>query len=154
MTAKEYLSQLRTLDEKIRCQAADAARLRDATTTITQSLKEDATHGGGRKDRTAETVARLLDLEAEISREVERLTTLKRDISGKLDSIQNRNFYVVLYRRYVLFETFEQIACEMGCTWRNTCYIHGKALQAFAKVMDAEQVLGGATINDGNEGTA
>lgn len=44
----------------------------------------------------------------------------------------------MLFRKYILFETVEQIACEMNCTWRNVCHLHRKALAVFAKVMEDE----------------
>lgn len=47
MRAKEYLSQVRFLDERITCKLADAARLQDMATRITPILREDGVSGGG-----------------------------------------------------------------------------------------------------------
>lgn len=48
MRAKEYLSQVRFLDERITCKLADAARLQDMATRITPILREDGVSGGRR----------------------------------------------------------------------------------------------------------
>lgn len=45
MRAKEYLSQVRFLDERITCKLADAARLQDMATRITPILREDGVSG-------------------------------------------------------------------------------------------------------------
>jgi DNA-directed RNA polymerase specialized sigma subunit len=42
----------------------------------------------------------------------------------------------VLHKRYFEYKPWEQIACEMGYSYRNVCYIHGKALQAFEALME------------------
>lgn len=139
MTAKEYLQQVRILDERINCKLADVARLQDMATRITPVLREDGVSGGGgAPDRLADAVARIVDLKAEINRDIDRLVDKKRDIAAKLGKLTDRRYYAVLFRRYILFETFEQIACEMNCSWRNACYLHGQALDVFQQVMDKE----------------
>lgn len=140
MRAKEYLSQVRLLDERITCKLADAARLQDMATRITPILREDGgvSGGGGAPDRLADTVAKIVDLKAEIDWDVDRLVDKKKEVSSLLDKLTDRRYYAVLFRRYILFETFEQIACEMNCSWRNACYLHGQALDVFQQVMDKE----------------
>lgn len=141
MWAKEYLSQVRCcLDERITCKLADAARLQDIATRITPILREDgASGGGGAPDRLADAVARIVDLKAEINRDIDRLVDKKRDIAAKLGKLTDRRYYAVLFRRYLLFETFEKISCEMNYSWRHVCSLHGQALEAFQKVLDAEK---------------
>lgn len=140
MRAKEYLSQVRFLDERITCKLADAARLQDMATRITPILREDGVSGGGgAPDRLADAVARIIDLKAEINRDIDRLVDKKRDIAAKLGKLTDRRHYAVLFRRYMLFETFEKISCEMNYSWRHVCSLHGQALEAFQKVLDAEK---------------
>lgn len=140
MTAKEYLQQVRTIDERINCKLADVARLQDMATRITPIMREDdgASGGGCSHDRLADTVAKIVDLKAEIDWDVDRLVDKKKEVSSLLDKLTDRRYYAVLFRRYILFETFEQIACEMNCSWRNACYLHGQALDVFQQVMDKE----------------
>ena len=86
MRAKEYLSQVRFLDERITCKLADAARLQDMATRITPILREDgASGGGGAPDRLADTVAKIVDLKAEIDWDVDRLVDKKKEVSSLLD---------------------------------------------------------------------
>lgn len=136
MTAKEYLSQVRLLDDKINCKLAEVARLQEMAARITPVLRNDAAHGtGGQKDRMAAIVAKIVDLKAEINMDIDRLVDRKKEVSALLDKIPNRRYYTVLFRRYILYETLDQISCEMGCTYRNVCYLHGQALCAVEKIM-------------------
>ena len=140
MRAKEYLSQVRIIDERITCKLADAALLQDMVTRITPILREDGASGcGGAPDRLADAVAKIVDLTAEINRDIDRLVDKKREIAAKLEKVSDRRYYTVLSRRYLLFETFEKISCEMNYSWRRVCSLHGQALEAFQKVLDAEK---------------
>lgn len=137
MRAKEYLSQVRLLEARIRCKTDDATRLRELATRITPILRDDGgASGGGNSDRLGDTVARLLDLQDDISRDVVALTAKKRAVSERLDMLTDRRYYTVLYRRYLLYETFDQIALGIGCSWRHACNLHGWALKAFQQVLD------------------
>lgn len=131
---------VRFLNERITCKLADAARLQDMATRITPILREDGVSGGGgAPDRLADAVAKIVDLKAEINRDIDRLVDKKRDIAAKLGKLTDRRYYAVLFRRYLLFETFEKISCEMNYSWRHVCSLHGQALEAFQKVLDAEK---------------
>ncbi len=94
---------------------------------------------GGAPDRLADAVAKIVDLKAEINRDIDRLVDKKRDIAAKLGKLTDRRYYAVLFRRYLLFETFEKISCEMNYSWRHVCSLHGQALEAFQRVLDAEK---------------
>lgn len=94
--------------------------------------------GRGAPDRLADAVAKIVDLKAEINRDIDRLVDKKRDIAAKLGKLTDRRYYAVLFRRYLLFETFEKISCEMNYSWRRVHDLHGQALEAFQRVLDEE----------------
>ena len=139
-TAKEYLCQIIRYDTQINNKLAEVGRLSDLLTRVTPVLKEDGTsHGGGSQDRMAEGVAKLVDLKEELNRDIERLTDLKKAAYDLLNQVENERYMDVLHRRYFLHQSFEQIAVDLGYTYRNVCYIHGKALVAFGEVLDEER---------------
>ena len=59
MRAKEYLSQVRFLDERITCKLADAARLQDMATRITPILREDGVSAVSYTHLTLPTILRV-----------------------------------------------------------------------------------------------
>jgi DNA-directed RNA polymerase specialized sigma24 family protein len=56
-----------------------------------------------------------------------------------IESVKDPDQMAVLQKRYLLYESWEQIALEMHCTYRNVCYIHGRALQAVTELMKGKE---------------
>jgi hypothetical protein len=139
MNAKEYLQEIRTTDEMIDEMLKDRDHLSGMRYRITQNLKPVVSSGGGAHGGFTNASDGLIDLEREIDREVDRLVDMKREALPLLAKLRNPKHYKVLNRYYIRHETFEKIAVDMGCSYRNVCYIHGRALQAFQRVLDARE---------------
>lgn len=137
--SKKYLQQIRLYDSHIGTKLEELQHLKEMVTKITPTLKDDVVSGGGSQDKLADAVAKIVDLEAEIDRDIDRYVAAKQEISGTLDKLTNSDQLQVLYKRYVQYKTWEQIACDMNMTYRNVCYIHGKALQAVNEIMKGEK---------------
>lgn len=135
MSAKEYLQQLRRFD-----------------TVINQKIKEleglrSTIYGVGSIDYSKERVQtsqsvnapfvkaadRIVDLEAEINREIDNFVNKKHIIINQIQCLQNVNHVKLLFKRYVEFKGFEVIAVEMKYTYQYTVEMHGYALCEFEK---------------------
>lgn len=136
--AKQYLQQIRLYDSHINTKIEEVHHLKTMVTKITPTLKQDVVSGGGSQDKLSEAVAKIVDLEAEIDREIDRYVNAMRNISAMIDTLSDPDQLQVLHKRYVQFKTWEQIACDMNMTYRNVCYIHGKALLAVNEIMKEE----------------
>ena len=136
--AKEYLSQIRRYDEMIDSLVDEANKEYSKLTRITPVLKADVVSGGRHGERE-NGIAKYVDLKDEINRTIDQYVNLKREASSLLAKVSDINHYKVLHRKYILYETFEQIAIDMGYSYRNICYIHGRALQAFAKILQEDE---------------
>lgn len=134
--AKSYLRQVKLYDTHINNKLAKLATLKEMTTKITATLKQDVVAGGGgSQDKLGDVVSKIVDLEAEINRAVDEYVDKKKEISAVIERIQDPDQVAVLHKRYFQYEQWEQIACELHCTFRNVCYIHGKALQAVEAIL-------------------
>lgn len=133
--AKRYLQQIRLYDSCINAKLEERSRLKAMVTKITPTIKQDAVSGGGNQDKMAETVAKLIDLEAEIDRAVDRYVDARNAVVGTVDKVTDARLHKVLSKRYVEFKTWEQIACEMGKSYQWVCKLHGIALQAVEKIL-------------------
>lgn len=139
MDAKEYLKSVKTADAIINEKLKECDQLRGMRYKITQTLKPVMVSGGGSHGGFTDASDRIIDLEREIDRDVDHFVDLKREAGALLAELKNEQHYKVLHRHYVQFESFEQIAVELGCTYRWACILHGRALQAFQKVLDAHE---------------
>ena len=136
--AKSYLLQAKLYDTHINNKLEELARLKDLSLRVTSSLKPDVVSTSGNHDKIGDAVAKIVDLETEINQAIDAYVDKKREISRLIEQVQDPDQLTVLHKRYIQYEHWEQIACEMGFTYRNICYIHGRALQAVTKLMKGE----------------
>lgn len=133
--AKRYLQQIRLYDSRINTKLEELQRLNEMVLRITPTLKDDVSSSGGSQDKFADTMAKIVDLKAEINRDIDRYVNAKQEIGGTFDMLSDPDQLQILHKRYAQYKTWEQIACDMHMSYRNVCYIHGKALQAVNEIM-------------------
>lgn len=133
--AKAYLQQLKSLNRLIDDKQEECDRLYARLTKITPTLQFAPGSGNSGKDSLGDGIVKLQTLRDEINAEIDRCVDLEKEINGVISSVENDRCRQVLRKRYVLFKTWEQIACEMNMTYRNVCYIHGEALLAVNEIV-------------------
>ena len=133
--AQEYLRQVQKLDANIDSKLEQVAHLKAMSLKITTTLKQDVVSGGGNQDKIGDAIAKIIDLEEEVNRDIDAYVDKKREICRVIEAVKDPDQMAVLQKRYLLYESWEQIALEMYCTYRNVCYIHGRALQAVTEIM-------------------
>lgn len=128
--AKEFLSQVELCDIHISNMLDELQQLKDMVLKITGTWKDDVISGGsGNQDKLGSAVSKIVDMEVEINSAVDNYVDKKKEVKAVLGKITDPDQVAVLYKRYFQYMTWEEIACEMHMTYRNVCYIHGKALQ-------------------------
>ena len=132
---KEYLEQIQLCDKKINNMIEELSRLNALAFKVTSSLKQVAVFGSGTQDKVGDAVARIVDMQREINSEIDNFCDKKAEVRAIINQVKDPDQLDVLSKRYLLYESLEQIACEMGFTYRNVCYIHGRALQTVAGLM-------------------
>lgn len=128
MTAKEYLSQAKFLDQRINSKIQQVASLNDLATKATSTLTEMPRNPNHATSTMEETIAKIIDLQAEINRDIDRLVDLKQEITAVIKAVDNNEYQTLLEKRYLCFLSWEKIAVEMGYSIRNIQILHGKAL--------------------------
>lgn len=135
---QEYLLQVELYDTHINSKLEELARLKALATKITSTLKQEAVSGGGAGDRLGDTVVKIADMQNEINNAIDAYVEKKKEVTRIIEQVKNPDQLSVLVKCYILHETLEQVACDMGYSYRNVCYIHGRALQAVAEIMAKE----------------
>lgn len=135
MGAKEYLEQVKLFDAHINNKLDELERLKGLVTKVTSTWKGDVVSGGGNQDKLGDAVARIVDLQREVNQAIDDYIDKQKEIGAILDQIKDPDQLRVLYKRYFDGLTWEQIACDMHMTYRNVCYIHGRALQAVGRLL-------------------
>ena len=138
--AKAYLQQLKDLSDSIDDKQEEIDMLYARMTKITPTLKLVAVSGGGsNSDNIGNGIAKLESLRQEINDEIDRYRDLKREINAVIAAVKSEKYRTLLRKRYVLFKTWEQIACEMDISYQWVCKLHGRALQVVDKMLFSEK---------------
>lgn len=128
MTAKEYLSQAYRLDQRINSKIEQVASLNDLATKCTSTLTGMPRNPNRASSTMADAVGKIIDLQNEINRDIDRLVDLKREIVTVIKAIENPEYQTLLEKRYLCFLTWEKIAVDMGYDLRWLYRIHKRAL--------------------------
>ena len=138
MTVKEYLSQAKFLDQRINSKIQQVAAVNDLATKATSTLTGMPRNPNHATSTMEEAITKIIDLQAEINRDIDTLVDLKRDLSATIKAVGNTEYQTVLEKRYLCFQSWEQIAVEMGYDLRWLYRIHGKALDEVRAVTHCE----------------
>ena len=79
------------------------------------------------------TVSRIVDLNRRIQEEIDDFVDRKHKIINQIQGLDNPNYIKLLFKRYVEFKKFEEIAFELDFTYQYTIELHGYALKEFEK---------------------
>jgi len=130
MTTKEYLSQAYRLDRRINSKLEQVASLNELATICTSTLTGMPRNPNRATSTMADAVAKIIDLQAEINRDVDRLVDLKRDMVRAIKGVNNTEYQTLLELRYLCFKTWEQIAVDMGYNVRHVYRLHDEAVES------------------------
>lgn len=126
MTAKEWLDRGRRLSREIES-LETAKREAYERVTGTTSLLSGITGTGTKDPHKFEAYAEYTAL---IDRRIAELIGIRTEIIAAAEKVPNVRYRELLIDRYVREMTWEQIAVEMGYTYRGVLTLHGKALEA------------------------
>ena len=130
--AKEKLKEVKKLDNLIESKRREIIYLREKLYYKGLSYGEKI-QGSFQSDQRENMIASIVDYEAELHKDIDKLIELKKEISTTIDKIEDADCVNVLYKRYFEYKTWEKISDEMFLTPRRVLQIHGKALIQFYK---------------------
>ena len=130
MTAREYLSQARWLDQKIDSDISEASRLRDMASSVGSPGFEE-NHNPNRPTEAAfvHSLERVWELEQKVNAEIDRLVALKEQIRTLIAKVEDPDEQMVLRYRYIHNWTWEQIGNALFADESTIRRWHGRALQ-------------------------
>lgn len=132
MTAREYLGQVKALDDLINAKQGELYRLRLSATSVSSPTFGDKVHQGG-DTRSMLIIDKIIAMQEEINAEINRLVDLKAEIREKISRVYNPQFVALLTEKYINGLTLEDIAERMDKSYETVRGWHGEALQIFRK---------------------
>lgn len=161
MKAQEELEKILAFDTTIECKEElvnnktsllrrkeeELERLASLAEKMTATTDGEVVSRSRNLDPLGEAVAKKEEKEQEIKNLKQEIENIKNEMvqmkaehekrvahyTSIIDNLRKPVFIKVLYGKYFLKKTLQQIADEIGTCYRNVCYLHGNALQAVEK---------------------
>lgn len=125
----KYLKRFSLLDKEIDRKLEEVAYWRGRLEQVTSIASATPKGGGSIYCKTESIVAKIVDLEQEINRDIDRLVGLRENIKNIIAAVEDDRERLLLQYRYIDCKAWEQIAVDMHYNWRWVHRIHKKALE-------------------------
>jgi len=136
MTAKEFLDQAYMLDQRIKTKMEQVETLNELATKCSATITGMPHSPSPSPSKMADAICKIVDLQEEIGNDMNRLVDIKKEIVGVIKAVNNTSYQVLLEKRYLCGETWEEISVDMNYNTRWTKRLHGRALNAVQSVLD------------------
>ena len=138
MDAKEYLNQVYLLDLQIQNKVDQVARMRARIVDVRRALGADRVQINGPVSTMEDSVIRILEEEAEINREIDRLVDLKKEIRETIGQVGDVIQRMILEKRHLNFEKWEAIQVEMKLSRSWVYKMYHLALAEVQQILDRD----------------
>jgi len=122
-TAKEYLSQPRRVDIKLKAMAEQLERLKSAAEYVGVQYS-DMPRPARNIHRSEDAMVRVMDMEKRIDAEFIRLA----EISATIEQVRDPLLYTLLVKRYLTGDAWQDIADDMSVSISHLYRLHNDAL--------------------------
>lgn len=137
MKAKEYMMQIRRMDDRIKALELSAKSALDratGTTTAYDKLPIDRSNNNPRLDENyAELMERIRWEKAELMR-------VQKDVTTTIARVKRNEYATLLTNYYILGWSFEQCAVAMHFSYSHICRMHGDALLEVQRIIDTDGI--------------
>ena len=128
---KETLRNYLCIGKEINLLRLEIERLRSSLQAVPQ-LSDMPRGGAGEHDRTASTIAKIVDTEMILDGKINEYIIIRQQIEESIKTLPS-NLRLLLRLRYIEGYRWEKIAVEMNYAWAQVHRLHGQALQTLHK---------------------
>ena len=109
MTTKDYLNQISRLNRMINNKLTEITQLRELSYSISAIGSEEKVMSSSDPDKIGSTYAKIDEMEHNLDNMIDEYIEKKDLIIGQIDSMENEDYYNILFSRYIEKKTFEVI---------------------------------------------
>ena len=138
MTAKEYLLQAYLLEERIDSKLEQVEALRSLATKSTAIIRSHPGGSGGNNNHMEDAIIKIVDMEREITAEMERMVDLKKEIAETISRVEDQALRTLLEMRYLCYRDWPEIKKALGYSNASIHRMHKQALEIVEKNLKDE----------------
>ena len=139
MTIKEWLSRGWRIDREIKELEKAKEEILTRITKTTSNPEIERVDGAG-ENKNEQAIVVYIDkanqYAALIQKRINALVSVKSEIIGAIQKVNDSTLRALLTARYVNYKTWEQIAVELNYSYMHVCRLHGKALVKIKDVIE------------------
>ena len=139
MTAKEYLSQAYRLDQRIQSKKSQILSLESMASNCTTAITGMPRNPSPSVSPMADAVCKIVDIKNDLRDELARLLNLKIRILEIIHSVKNLEYQLILEKRYLCYQPWETIACDLSYSVSWVLKLHSKSLRAVDEVIAGKE---------------
>lgn len=145
--AKEYLEQIRRMDEKINADIEEIACLEALAEKTTSVLGGERVQASGSQQKMADCVGKMVDMQKSLEEEIDKYIDYKKEARELIRNACDIDCMTLLQKRYfgsydetkrkTIYKTWERIAVEMNFTYQWVSGgLHRRALAQVQKALN------------------
>lgn len=135
MEARVYLLQIEKYNSIIQNKMDELARWKEMAVDISPHISEINVQKSGKSDKVGNSVAKYIDLEAEIMETINKAMFKRKEIIETLELLPV-NEYDLLYKLYVQGMTIYEAVSEMDRSYSWGTTMHSRALKNLQKILN------------------
>lgn len=128
MNVVEWLDDVRKLDYMVDNLILRKEEIRTLATKISSGQDDGMPHASGMSDKVGNLVAKLVDMEEDISRAIDRYVDHKTEVCRQLEKLPAKQ-YQILYLHYIRYKSWSEVADEIGYGFRQVRRIKNEGLK-------------------------
>lgn len=133
---KNYLSQAYYIDKRV-------ITLQDEITMLESKLERctasyTSFRGGGSQPTFEYNLDKVMKYREMLNHEIDNLIERKRNIKQTIAKLDNDKERLILYKKYINFQTFESIADDLDITPRQVYKIYKKSLENLQEFIEVQ----------------
>lgn len=135
---RAYLSQLKTIDRRIRCKIDEADKWRSIAENRSSHISEVKVQTSSKPDKMAEAITRALEYEQESRDLANHLIETKHSLLRQIEGLNDDKQYLILSMYFVQNMKYRDIQMEMDCTFNNVKKNLRAAIDSFGEKYEKE----------------
>lgn len=138
MTAQEYLNRAYRMEQQVESKLQQISALRSMAESLTSCIGTEPVSHTRNVTSMQDTVNKIIEEEEALNAEIDRLVDIKKEIAETISRVTNVTYRLILEKRHLCFQMWEQIAYELNYSVRSVQTKYGEALQVVEEIL-AEQ---------------
>lgn len=135
MTSKEYLNRAFQFENRIASKIEQIERLRAMTMKVTQTISEVKVQTSPNPNRIQDALLKAIALEDELVADAETLIDIRKEVTDTIRKVDDTEQQLILEKRYLCYESWEDIAIDLSFSIQHTFRLHGEALNKVEEIL-------------------